>query len=359
MDQICDMAEMLNTFICPAFSVKDAVIADANHAARYLGLEPDTAIAPLLNDQQAYEAFTDGCLYLTLSIHDRDYSAAITREDGYDLFILDHELEQQQLWTLALASQEMRIPLADIMTGMEWMLQQLPQDGAADSRKRSASVRRSLNQLHRMLCNMSDAARYSCETNIHQQTHDMAAIFDEVFEKAAVLAEQKGVALRFRSLRQIVDGLADTEKIERAILNLISNALKVTPKGGTIEARLTRHGNKLHLTVQDSGPGIPAEKRAAVFTQYMRRPSLIDGTQGIGLGMVMVRAAAAAHNGTVLLEYPEGKGTKVTVTFSVRQSTSPRLGTPISILEYDYAGGWDHALLELSDALPLSAYETE
>lgn len=353
MNQTADMAFQLDQYLFPAFSVKEGLILKANHAAQYLGLLPGVEITPLICDTEAYESLKEGCLYLSLSHNNIDYSAAVIREKEMDLFVLDHELEQQQLWTLALASQQIRGPAAEMMLGMEALMAQLPQSEA--NQAHAANLRRSMNRLHRMLCNMSDAARYNCETPIHQQTQDIAAIIHEVLEKAATLTAAKGVTLIYKPIGQHVDSLVDSEKLERAILNLISNALKATPSGGTIHVNLTLRNNRLLLTVQDSGKGIPKQLRPHVFSQYLRKPSLSAGNTGLGLGLVNVRAAAAAHGGTVLVEQPEEGGTRVTVSFAIRSSKEPTLHSPLPLL--DYAGGKDHALLELSDALPASVYE--
>lgn len=352
MNHVCHEAVKLEDYICPAFTVVDGQIRELNHAACYIGLTPQMSVASLLPTPEDYAGFTDGCLYLSLSIGTTDYSAAVQKEDGYDLFLLDHELEQQ-LWTFSLVSQQMRAPLSEVMTAAERMLKQLP----AESSELSAHMRRSLNQLHRMACNMSDAGRYSCEAPVHQSTIDMAAVVNEVMERVCTLGEQHGITVAYQPLNRNVDSLADPEKIERAVLNLMSNALKATPPGGMVQASLTHSGNRLLFRVQDGGSGMAEEIRATAFSRYRRKPSLYDAGHGLGLGLVIVRAAAIAHGGTVLLEQPQGEGIRVTVSFSVRKNTVPRLGSPLPFM--DYAGGRDHALLELSDALPAKAYETE
>jgi len=73
--------------------------------------------------------------------------------------------------------------------------------------------------------------------------------------------------------------------------------------------------------------------------------------------MVLIRNAAAAHGGTVLIDQPEGSGTRVTMTLAVRQNTGTQLRSPV--LRVDYAGERDHCLLELSETLPAHLYETE
>lgn len=345
---------ILDRFLTPAFSVKDGIISQVNYEAQRRMIQPDMPVSTLLGaDQHAYNDFTGGCLYLTVHIGEQDFGTAVTRQDGFDLFIMDHEIEQQQLRALALASRELRSPLAEIILASDSLLSKLNDGTRAPDE--AAIISRSIHQLHRLVCNMSDAARYTSEPELNQSPRNISAIFDEAFERAAALAEHAGITLRYTSTDTDVYGLADAEKLQRSVYNLISNALKFTPKGGTVEAKLTLRGSRLYLTVQDGGPGVPENLLGSVFSRYQRSASIEDGRYGIGLGMVIVRAAAAAHGGTVLLEQPKGQGARFTMTIAVRQGSggSLRAHTATS----DYTGGRDQGLLELSDVLPLSAYQ--
>lgn len=352
MDHISQATEKLEDFVCPAFTVTDGKILECNHAAAYIGLAPQQVVASLLDRPEDYGDFNGDCLYLPMTVGNTDFSAAIYKREGFDLFLLDYELEQQLL-TFSLVSQKMRAPLADLMLCAEQLLQKLPESDSAVS----ANMRRSMNQLHRMACNMSDAARYSSETTLHQSTIDIAALINEVMERVCTIAEQNGIVVCYDKLNKPVDGLADAEKLERAVLNLMSNAMKVTPAGKTIRVSLRHSGNRLLFQVQDGGNGMQEDIRPTAFSQYQRKPSLFEYNRGLGLGMVIVRSAAAAHGGTLLLEHPKDEGLRITLSLAVRRNATPHLGSPLPVI--DYAGGKDHALLELSDVLPADAYQTE
>ena len=105
----------------------------------------------------------------------------------------------------------------------------------------------------------------------------------------------------------------------------------------------------------DSGSGIAQSVRSSVFSRYLRQPALEDSRYGIGLGMVLIRTAAAHHGGTVLIDQPEGAGTRITMTMSIRQSKQATLRS--NVLRVDYAGERDHGLIELSECLPTELYE--
>lgn len=352
MDHISQATEKLEDFICPAFTVKNGKILECNHAAAYIGLAPLQPIAPALHCPEDYGAFNGDCLYLSLTVGNTDFSAAIYKREDYDLFLLDYQLEQQLL-TFSLVSQKMRSPLTDLMLCAEQLLQNLPKSDSTVA----ANMRRSMNQLHRMACNMSDAARYSSETTLHQSTIDVAALINEVMERVCTVAEQNNIHVRYDKLHKIVDSLADAEKLERAVLNLMSNAMKVTPAGKSIHVSLRHSGSRLLFQVQDGGNGMDEDIRYTAFSQYQRKPSLFEYNRGLGLGLAIVRSVAAAHGGALLLEHPKDQGLRVTLSLAVRTDAIPKLGSPLPVI--DYAGGRDHALLELSDVLPARAYQTE
>ena len=176
----------------------------------------------------------------------------------------------------------------------------------------------------------------------------------KITESSIPLIEHTGIQLRYESPREPIFCLVDAEKLERAIHNLVSNALKFTPAGGAIEVTLTRRKNMLYLTVENCGADTPGISPANFYRQYRRHPGLDDNRFGIGLGMVLIQGAAAAHGGTVLLERTPLRGTRITMSMALRQSNDSNVRA--SILTVEYAGGRDHRLLELSDSLPADLY---
>ena len=141
------------------------------------------------------------------------------------------------------------------------------------------------------------------------------------------------------------------------MLNIISNSLKFMPQGGTIQAKLTRRGQKLYVSILDSGSGIQESTRADLFSRYTREPSVEDGRFGIGLGLVLIRSTAYQHGGTVLVDQPMEQGTRVTMTLAISSGSTDHVRSPI--LKVDYAGERDHGLLELSEVLPADLYKPQ
>jgi two-component system CheB/CheR fusion protein len=211
-------------------------------------------------------------------------------------------------------------------------------------------LNQSLMQMLRLVSNMSDISRYSASCRL--ETRDADAFLLELFEKAQTFIGKK-VTLTFEGLKQPVFTLMDPEQLERAVWNILSNSLKFLPADGIIRARLTRKGSRLYLTVEDNAAVqiTPSE----LFNRYLRQPGIEDGRYGLGLGLAIVRAAAANHGGTLLISTGKETGMKVTLTVALRQDTGTTLRSPL--LCPDYTGGWDHALVELSDCLDAKWYE--
>ena len=108
----------------------------------------------------------------------------------------------------------------------------------------------------------------------------------------------------------------DRVQIERMITNLLSNALKFTPEGGSVQVSLKAEAEEIQLAVQDTGRGIPTEYLPHIFDRFYRVPGA--GTapgpeQGLGLGLSFVAWIAKAHDGRVEVESTPGKGTRFTI----------------------------------------------
>lgn len=344
MEKQTDTLGLLDLIPCPGFCARDNRILKVNPACQGLFIEEGEEIAPLLLSGHAqYASFVQGCLYLTLQIQGQPRGASVTRMAGVDIFLLDSDIESKELQALALASRELRRPMGSIMAAMA----ALDPDTAAFQQ-----LNRGLHQMMRIIGNMSDAGR-SCGIS-HPQTRNVTADLREIFEKARSLLQESHQELVVRCMDEDIYCLADRDLLDRAVFNMISNAAKFSPKNSTITLELTRREHFLQLSVTDQGSGIAENILSNVFNRYLRPVSIEDSRFGLGLGMVMIRSAAAHHGGAVLIDQPQGGSTRVTLTLAIRQNKETVLRSPI--LQVDYTGGFDHALVELSDCLGSELY---
>lgn len=356
MEQFQTVLGMLDLMSQPAFCVHEGNIIKVNPAAAAFLIEPGTQIQSLLHiGTEEYAHFDGGCLYLTLSIAGQCFGASVSKVQDLDVFCLEADDADAGLQALALAARELRTPLSNIMTVADKFLPEAAVE-SDKAQEQAALINRGLFQMLRIIGNMSDASRYSADTGARQEIRDICAVLCEIFGRASALTEHTSVSLHYTGCPESIYTLLDAQKLERMVFNILSNAIKFTPDGGHIEAKLIHRGRKLYLSICDSGNGIEDAMKGTLFSRYLREPGLEDSRHGLGLGMVLIRSTAALHGGTVLIDHPENAGTRITVSFSIRQGDatlrSPRL-------QIDYAGERDHGLVELSDVLPSQLYSPD
>lgn len=350
-----DNTDILNIVSQPAFSVKGGVIIQCNDAAQRILIQEGTSIHSLLGSNSAeYDQFIEGCLFLSLSSNGQTISSIVSRIGEVDIFILDPDNQHKELKTLSLTAANMRQPLSAMIATVHSIAPTIGESDNPKTREQFRQMDRNLHQMHRMLCNMSDALQYADGTSPYMMCQNIVSIVDEIFQKIKLLAQYKHISFNYTLPQEAILCSIDAQLLERGIYNMVSNAMKFTPEGGTVSASLIRKNHTLYISIHDSGCGVPPHILKNIFQRYQRQPGLEDSRYGLGLGLVMVRSAALVHGGTVLLDQPDGTGTRITMSIPIRQPDVPILRSSIQTI--DYAGGWDHGLLELSDILPAKLY---
>jgi signal transduction histidine kinase len=143
-----------------------------------------------------------------------------------------------------------------------------------------------------------------------------SSLLQDVADRQAPLAKAKGVVLRLERADDHSDVFVDRTSMERALTNLVSNAIKFTPAGGTVLLRIDRHDDALVVSVTDTGRGIPKEDLPFIFEKY-RRAREIALTEGSGLGLFIVKAIVEAHGGRITAESEVGGGSTFTILLPI------------------------------------------
>lgn len=337
----------------PAFCVKDGIVTAANTAALARMLQPGTDIYEIVTQHRdTYENLDGGCLYLTVCIAGLPCNACVTRAKEYDVFVLQQDADTDQLQILALAAQQLRIPLSNVMTVADRLLSNLEKEDP-DTQQQANQIQHGLFQLLRIISNMSDTGRYQLAPFTDMQTVNFTAVIDEIMEKIQS-SMGTGITITYNSPECPILGLGDPEKLERAVYNLVSNALKFSPAGSIIETKLTKSENTLSFTV--CNPCSEQVQEQSFWNRYRREPAIEDSRYGLGLGMTLISAVATAHGGTVLVDHPKKGQARVTMTLSIQKDNSGNVRSPMLRIG-DYAGGRDKALLEFAEILSTDAYK--
>ena len=335
MEQTIQLLELMDR---PAFLALDGQIIAANAAALAHQIVVGAQIADLLAcGKEEYAEFQSGCLCLDLELCGQHCPATVTVVGTRHLFTLEPEDAEDDLRMLSLAAQQLREPLGDVMALVENLppdLQELP------------GISRGLHRLLRIVGNMTP------HPTVRMEMVDINALLREIWDQAQSACESRDIRFTFSPCPTPVYSCADTGLLTRAIHNLLSNAMKAS-SGGTIHLQLTTHRQLYQITLHDTGSPL-SDQIQDPFTRFLREPGLDAPEQGLGLGMRLVRSAAFAHGGTVLMDSPREGGVRVSMTIPIRQNIatlrSPRL-------QVSYCGERDPLLIELSDVLPPEFYK--
>ncbi|MDL5202408.1 HAMP domain-containing sensor histidine kinase [Streptomyces sp. ALI-76-A] len=215
-----------------------------------------------------------------------------------------HELQQQ---LIADAGHELRTPLTSLRTNIE-LLTRSEETGrplpAADRKALLASVKAQMTELASLIGDLQELSRSEGQRGERVQVVSL----EDAVESALRRARLRGPELTITADLEPWYVRAEPAALERAVVNILDNAVKFSPEGGTVEVRLDRGV----LTVRDHGPGIPADELPHVFDRFWRSPSA-RALPGSGLGLSIVARTVRQAGGEVSLARAEGGGTVATV----------------------------------------------
>jgi signal transduction histidine kinase len=260
------------------------------------------------------------------------------------LYVKTKELEQLKTQFFANVSHELRTPLALITGPTEELLHQ-PQLREADVRRLLEVVARNSRLLLKHVNDLLDVSKLEAgQMKPNYANVDLAALIRLV----SAYFESAGKDRRLESVLELpgtMEVQVDPEKVERVLLNLLSNAYKFTPDGGRVRCTLSDGGEYAKIEVADSGTGIPVEFREAAFERFRQ---LEGGTTrrfgGTGLGLAIARDFVILHRGSIAIgDAPEG-GALFTVLLP-RQAPS---GTEVGSSELSDLSRNDAAQLEIN-----------
>jgi two-component system, OmpR family, sensor histidine kinase MprB len=224
---------------------------------------------------------------------------------------------QQQL--IADAGHELRTPLTSLRTNIE-LLTRSEETGrplpAADRKALLASVKAQMTELASLIGDLQELSRSEGQRGERVQVISL----EDTVEAALRRARLRGPELTIDADLQPWYVRAEPAALERAVVNILDNAVKFSPAGGTIEVRLSDGV----LTVRDHGPGIPADELPHVFDRFWRSPSA-RALPGSGLGLSIVARTVREAGGQVALARAEGGGTVATVRLPGAPTAPPEV----------------------------------
>ena len=218
-------------------------------------------------------------------------------------------LNQRKDDLVASVSHDFRTPLAVIRQNLQTIARDLPDISHEDLKMLVDGAARQETRLSRMCAGLLDLARLK-DRGILRQAVDAENVMRAVVEGLRPAADEHGVALHWKLIPPLDDVQGDADRLEQALQNLVDNALKFTPAGGSVTVTaLAGDGGGVSFHVEDTGPGIPPDALAHLFEPFYQVPGAQAARPGSGLGLAIVRAVATAHGGQVQVHSRTGGGT--------------------------------------------------
>jgi signal transduction histidine kinase/CHASE3 domain sensor protein len=229
----------------------------------------------------------------------------------------EREAERMKDEFFALVSHELRTPLTSILGYLELLVED--EEVPPEQQYYLGIVQRNARRLLRLVGDLLFVAQVEAgRLSLEEGTVDLPQLAVEAVEAARPRAEGDGIELVCRT-DELPPLPGDRDRLGQVLDNLITNALKFTPKGGCVSVSVTSREGVAELTVCDTGPGISADDQQQLFERFFRAESAVEGAvPGVGLGLTIVKAICEAHGGRIDVQSEPGAGATFRVQLPMR-----------------------------------------
>ncbi|NLB20620.1 MAG: HAMP domain-containing histidine kinase [Clostridium sp.] len=231
---------------------------------------------------------------------------------------LGEKLERQDMLRRRLitdVSHELRNPLNELQTNLEAII-----DGILPaSPQRLQSLNSEVIRFGKLIDNLNILKQFEAESMVAKIIIlDVYQVLQDIYHNFQGLTKEKGIKFKFVAQKNTdFRILADRHSIYQVITNLLHNAIKFTPRNGTITLRLTRDDYYCYIRIRDSGIGIPKEDLPNVFERFYRVDKSRELVEGSGIGLTIVKNFVKLNGGTINVSSTVGKGSTFTIKFNL------------------------------------------
>ena len=246
----------------------------------------------------------------------RENAKAVRGQDGevlyYEGTVEDvserYELELMKSQFISTVSHELRTPLTSLRGALGLLAAGALGNLPPDARNAVEIAERSILRLVTLVNDILDIERIEQgQLSLQMGSHSLAALLAGSVEEVAPLAREAGIGLEVSHPPGVVEG--DGDRLVQVIVNLLSNALKFSPRGSTVRLRAWETPDGVEVQIEDQGRGIPAAHQKSIFERFRQvEISAAAGQRGAGLGLSIAKSIVEMHGGRIGVESEPGKG---------------------------------------------------
>lgn len=211
---------------------------------------------------------------------------------------------------VAMVTHDLRTPLTTVQNYLQFLGDGIYGDVSEKATKYLPGALRSSERMMRLIGDLLDIEKVkSGMMEMNRERISLQKVFESTVEQSAGYAHELGVSLRFEATNTMVN--ADEQMLLRILANLVSNAIKFSPKGGTVKLSVKSNNEVVTVTVEDQGVGLPADMLDSVFDRFQQAPNQTSRTRGgSGLGLAICKALVELHGGKIWAESQLNQGTQ-------------------------------------------------
>jgi len=260
------------------------------------------------------------------NITERKRIEQMTKLSEENMRLLNEAREYDKLKTefFANISHELRTPINVILSAIQLLNIYTAKDDFEENNDKLVryifTMQQNCYRLLRLVSNIIDITKIDAGFfELQLSNQNIVSIVEDIALSVSEYIEHKGITLVFDTEVEEKLMACDADKIERIMLNLLSNSIKFTKEGGKISVNIFDMGDKITISVKDNGIGIPKEELGHVFERFQQvDKSLRRSHEGSGIGLSIVKSLIELHGGTIRVESEYGKGTEFMVELPVK-----------------------------------------
>lgn len=266
--------------------------------------------------------------FLYFLLQEKQYSNKILEEQNLAILEQKNEIEKVSLLArkatedkirfYSYISHEFKTPLSLILTPTEDLIQRKSTD-IKETRSTLQLIYKNANRLLRLVDQLLEMRKLDAgKMELELSQNDLVAFIRDIVGDFGVKAKQKHIDLQFISPFKELLFAFDTEKLDKVLFNIISNAFKYTPDGGLIHVSILKNTDKIEINIADNGIGMNAEEKAHAFDLFYRGNKNIP--LGTGLGLALSQEFVTLHGGEIIINSEKDKGTTFKINLPIIES---------------------------------------